>query len=80
LLEHIKEFKEDGNSFVNIGDIDSALEKYGFVEIFLTCLALKMEEDRETFINIACVVLLNMATCFLRKKELFQLESPEPLF
>ncbi|KAL2925067.1 Peptidyl-prolyl cis-trans isomerase FKBP62 [Bienertia sinuspersici] len=30
-----------------------------------------MEEDRETFINITCVVLLNMAACFLRKKEFF---------
>ncbi|KAL2931945.1 70 kDa peptidyl-prolyl isomerase, partial [Bienertia sinuspersici] len=69
LLEHIKEFKEDGNSFFKKGDIDNALEKYGFVGIFLTCLALEMEEDRETFINITCVVLLNMAVCFLRKKE-----------
>ncbi|KAL2924647.1 Tetratricopeptide repeat protein 1 [Bienertia sinuspersici] len=47
LTDHIKEFKEDGNSFFKKGDIDSALEKYGFAGIFLTCLALKMEEDRE---------------------------------
>ncbi|KAL2896494.1 Peptidyl-prolyl cis-trans isomerase FKBP62 [Bienertia sinuspersici] len=51
------------------GDIDSALEKYGFAGIFLTCLALEMEEDRETFINITCAVLLDMAAGFLRKKE-----------
>ncbi|KAL2936294.1 Peptidyl-prolyl cis-trans isomerase FKBP62 [Bienertia sinuspersici] len=71
LLEHIKEFKEDGNSFFKKGDINSALENYGFAGIFLTCLALEKEEDRETFINTTCVVLLNMAACFLRKKEYF---------
>ncbi|KAL2926918.1 Tetratricopeptide repeat protein 4 [Bienertia sinuspersici] len=49
LLEHIKEFKDDGNSFFKKGDIHSALEKYGFAGIFLTFLALEMEEDRETF-------------------------------
>ncbi|KAL2926661.1 Peptidyl-prolyl cis-trans isomerase FKBP62 [Bienertia sinuspersici] len=71
LLEHIKEFKEDGNSFFKKGDINSALENYGFAGIFLTCLALEKEEDRETFINTTCVGLLNMAACFLRKKEYF---------
>ncbi|KAL2939914.1 Peptidyl-prolyl cis-trans isomerase FKBP62, partial [Bienertia sinuspersici] len=35
----------------------------------LSCLALETEEVRETFINITCVVLFSMATCFLRKKE-----------
>ncbi|KAL2921823.1 70 kDa peptidyl-prolyl isomerase [Bienertia sinuspersici] len=69
LLEHIKEFREDGNSFFRKGDVDSALEKYGFAGIFLTCLALEKEVDKETFVNITCVVLLNMAACFLRKKE-----------
>ncbi|KAL2922479.1 Peptidyl-prolyl cis-trans isomerase FKBP62 [Bienertia sinuspersici] len=69
LMDHIKESKEDGNSIFKKGDIDSALEKYGFAGIFLTCLALEMEDDRETFINITCVVLLNMAACFLRKKD-----------
>ncbi|KAL2899802.1 Protein unc-45-like protein B, partial [Bienertia sinuspersici] len=69
LLKHVKEFKEDGNSFFKIGDIDSALEKYGFAGVFLTCMALEMEEDRETFVNIISVVLLNMAACFLRKEE-----------
>ncbi|KAL2936698.1 Sperm-associated antigen 1A [Bienertia sinuspersici] len=68
LLEHIKEFKEDGNWLFKKVDIDSALEKYGFAGIFLTCMALEMEEDRETFINITCVLFLNMAACFLRKK------------
>ncbi|KAL2920414.1 Peptidyl-prolyl cis-trans isomerase FKBP62, partial [Bienertia sinuspersici] len=58
-----------GNSFFNKGDIDSALEKYGIARIFLTCLALEMEEDRETFINITYDVLMNMTACFLRKKE-----------
>ncbi|KAL2924670.1 Protein unc-45-like protein B, partial [Bienertia sinuspersici] len=75
-----KEFKEDGNSFFKKGDIDSALEKYGFARIFLICLALEMEEDRETLINITCVVLLNMTACFLRKNNLFQLDSSVPLF
>ncbi|KAL2923092.1 70 kDa peptidyl-prolyl isomerase [Bienertia sinuspersici] len=69
LLEHIKEFREDGNSFFRKGDVDSALEKYGFAGIFLTCLALEKEEDKETFVNIKCVLLLNMAACLLRKKE-----------
>ncbi|KAL2925100.1 Peptidyl-prolyl cis-trans isomerase FKBP62 [Bienertia sinuspersici] len=69
LLEHIKEFKEDGNSFFKKGDVDSALEKYGFTGIFLNSLALEMKEDRETIVDIKCVVLLNMAACFLRKKE-----------
>ncbi|KAL2905501.1 Peptidyl-prolyl cis-trans isomerase FKBP65 [Bienertia sinuspersici] len=32
-------------------------------------MALEMEEDRETFVNLTSVVLLNMAACFLRKKE-----------
>ncbi|KAL2922097.1 70 kDa peptidyl-prolyl isomerase, partial [Bienertia sinuspersici] len=70
LLEHIKEFKEDGNSFFRKGYVDSALEKYGFAGIFLTCLDLEMEEDREAFVNITCVVLLNMVAYLLRKKEI----------
>ncbi|KAL2926142.1 70 kDa peptidyl-prolyl isomerase [Bienertia sinuspersici] len=52
ILEHIKEFRKDGNSFFRKGDVDSALE-----------------EDKETFVNITCVVLLNMATCLLRKNK-----------
>ncbi|KAL2941497.1 Peptidyl-prolyl cis-trans isomerase FKBP62, partial [Bienertia sinuspersici] len=65
----LKEFKENGNSFFKKGDVDSALEKYGFAGVFLTCTALEMEEDRETFVNLTSVVLLNMTACLLRKKE-----------
>ncbi|KAL2925844.1 70 kDa peptidyl-prolyl isomerase [Bienertia sinuspersici] len=63
------EMAEDGNLFFKKGDVDSALEKYGFVGVFLTCIAFETGEDRETFVNLTSVVLLNMAACFPRKKE-----------
>ncbi|KAL2938487.1 70 kDa peptidyl-prolyl isomerase, partial [Bienertia sinuspersici] len=38
-------------------------------------MALEMEEDRETFVNLTSVVLLNMVACFLRKKEFMTTEK-----
>ncbi|KAL2892175.1 70 kDa peptidyl-prolyl isomerase [Bienertia sinuspersici] len=54
------------------GEVDEALEKYRFAGVFLTCLEVKKEDDKVAFFALASNITLNMAMCFLKKKELLQ--------
>ncbi|KAL2901629.1 Sperm-associated antigen 1A [Bienertia sinuspersici] len=54
------------------GEVDEALEKYGFAGVFLTCLEVKKEDDKVAFFTLASNIILNMAMCFLKKKEFLQ--------
>ncbi|KAL2933385.1 Peptidyl-prolyl cis-trans isomerase FKBP65 [Bienertia sinuspersici] len=72
ILEHVKECKDEGNLVCKKGDVDGALEKYGFGGVFLTRAAIKREEDKAIFLDLASSILLNMAACMLKKKEFMQ--------
>ncbi|KAL2905141.1 70 kDa peptidyl-prolyl isomerase, partial [Bienertia sinuspersici] len=71
VLDHIKNFKEE-NAFFKKGEVDKALEKYGFAGVFLTCFEVKKEDDRVTYFVLASSIILKMAVCFLKKKEFMQ--------
>ncbi|KAL2935766.1 Peptidyl-prolyl cis-trans isomerase FKBP62 [Bienertia sinuspersici] len=72
ILEHVKECKDEGNLAFKKGDVDGALEKYGFGGVFLTWVVIKREEDKAIFLDLASSILLNMAACMLKKKEFMQ--------
>ncbi|KAL2905962.1 70 kDa peptidyl-prolyl isomerase [Bienertia sinuspersici] len=55
--------------FFKKGEVDKALEKYGFGGLFLSCLTIKEEGDKFSFLRLASNILLNMAACLLKKEE-----------
>ncbi|XP_010695298.1 peptidyl-prolyl cis-trans isomerase FKBP62-like [Beta vulgaris subsp. vulgaris] len=66
-----KSWKEEGNSLFSHGDIDDALEYYGFAGVMLSLIVLE-EEGAASFCELAFYILLNLAACFLKKNEFDQ--------
>ncbi|KAL2928216.1 Protein TANC2 [Bienertia sinuspersici] len=61
VLVHINCFKEEGNVFFRKGEVDEALEKYGFAGVFLTYFEVKKEDDKVAFSMLTSNIILNMA-------------------
>ncbi|KNA20794.1 hypothetical protein SOVF_048870 [Spinacia oleracea] len=64
--------KEAGNLLFKQGDIEDALEKYGYAGIILGCFQFEENDDRAEFFDLANCILLNSAACFSRKREFEQ--------
>ncbi|KAL2900021.1 Peptidyl-prolyl cis-trans isomerase D [Bienertia sinuspersici] len=69
VLEHSRKLKDEGNSSFKEGNFDSAFEKYSLSCVFLSCLALQEEVARNSFLQLATSLILNMAASLLKKKE-----------
>ncbi|KAL2932523.1 Peptidyl-prolyl cis-trans isomerase D [Bienertia sinuspersici] len=69
VLEHSRNFKEEGNTSFREGDFDGALEKYSLSSVFLSCLTLQKKDIRTFFLHLSSSVVLNMASTLLKKKE-----------
>ncbi|XP_048501615.1 uncharacterized protein LOC125497939 [Beta vulgaris subsp. vulgaris] len=70
-LDLVKSWKEEGNSCYSHGDINDALECYGFASVMLSLIFLE-EKDATSFCELAFYILLNLAACFLKINEFDQ--------
>ncbi|XP_010692524.2 70 kDa peptidyl-prolyl isomerase-like [Beta vulgaris subsp. vulgaris] len=70
-LELVKSWKEEGNSLFSQGDIDDALEHYGFPGVMLSLIILE-EEHIRNFCELSYCILLTLAACLLKKNEFDQ--------
>ncbi|XP_010669416.1 uncharacterized protein LOC104886644 [Beta vulgaris subsp. vulgaris] len=70
-LDLVTSWREEGNSLFSHGDVDDALEYYGFVGVMLSLIVLE-EEVATSFCKLAFCILLNLAAWSLKKNEFDQ--------
>ncbi|KNA16058.1 hypothetical protein SOVF_092600 [Spinacia oleracea] len=67
VLDLAKDMKEVGNLLYKQGNIEDALEKYGYARVILRCFKFEDDDDRVEFSDLAISILLNSAACFGKK-------------
>ncbi|KAL2923630.1 Protein translocase subunit SecA [Bienertia sinuspersici] len=64
--------KEARNSLLEKGEVDEALEKYGYVGMIIACFNSEEEDDRLEFLRLGIGIVMNSAICFSKKRKFMQ--------
>ncbi|KAL2900298.1 Peptidyl-prolyl cis-trans isomerase FKBP62, partial [Bienertia sinuspersici] len=69
ILGITSKLKEAGNSLFKKGQLEDALEKYGYAMVILAHYQFEEECDKLEYLKLAICTLMNSALCFSKKKE-----------
>ncbi|XP_057250045.1 peptidyl-prolyl cis-trans isomerase FKBP62-like [Beta vulgaris subsp. vulgaris] len=69
IFEYARSLKAEGNTFYRNNDFKSAIAQYSQAIKFLFFANVTNEEDKSVFLSLALAINLNLAACFIKKKD-----------